>query len=128
MVRAQAWYAKGSYAKALADLKHVTGKVPLDLPGLDLLARIRASCPDAALRDGKIAVESAIRACELTSWKQARCLDTLAAACAEAGDFAAAVNWQTKAIELEANPAQEADYRARLKLYQKKKPYRDAKP
>ncbi len=70
----------------------------------------------------------AIEACELTRWKEAYCLETLAAAHAEAGDFASAVKWQVKAIELEADPKEKEEYRPRLKLFQEKKPYRETKP
>ena len=50
-------------------------------------------------------------------------LDTLAAACAESGDFEAAVKWQTKAIELETNEEDKHGYGTRLTLYQENKPY-----
>ncbi len=40
------------------------------------------------------------RACELTQWRDPDCLDTLAAACAEVGDFASAIKWQTQAVKL----------------------------
>ena len=70
----------------------------------------------------------AIEACELTRWKQAYCLETLAAGSAEVGDFAAAVKWQTKAIELETDAKLKEEYRSRLKLYQERKPFRDTKP
>jgi len=55
-------------------------------------------------------------------------LDTLAAADAEAGDFDSAVKWQAKAIALESNPQEKAEYGTRLALYMDRKPYRDAKP
>ena len=80
------------------------------------------------MRDGKEAVDSATKACELTEWEKASYLGTLAAAYAEAGDFAAAVKWQTKAIELGKNEKEKEKYGKRLKLYKEKKPYRLARP
>ena len=64
------------------------------------LARILATCNDNDVRDGNRAVQEAILACELTQWSDPDCLDTLAAAYAEAGDYQSAVQWQTKAIVL----------------------------
>jgi hypothetical protein len=70
-------------------------------------------------------VASATRACELTGWKNAGVLDTLAAASAEAGDFASAVKWQTRAIELLPGQERNKDLRSRLDLYQHQQPYRE---
>jgi hypothetical protein len=51
----------------------------------------------------------------------------MAAACAEFGDFATAVKWETKALEaLPKEDAAQQSFRSRLALYQDKKPYRDA--
>ena len=47
-----------------------------------------ATSPDAKLRNGRRAIELATRACELTKYKAAYILSTLAAAYAETGDFA----------------------------------------
>ena len=83
---------------------------------------------EAKFRDGKRAVALATTACGLTNWKDANKLDTLAAAYAEAGDFDAAITWQTTAIELLHDEMERGAYRSRLALYQAKKPYREPSP
>ena len=76
-----------------------------------------------SIATGKKAVESAQKACELSQWKDAHYIGTLAAAYAEAGDFDSAVRWQTQANALDSTPETKADGEARLKLYREKKPY-----
>ena len=88
-------------------------------------AWIWATCPESKYRDGKKAVESATKACELTKWKDAFTVGTLAAAHAEAGDFVSAVKWQIKANELYADAQDMRKGQDRLKLYQERKPYRE---
>lgn len=89
------------------------------------LAYYLATSPEAEIRDGKKALEHAQRACELTSWKEAEYLDTLAACYAENGDFAEAIRWSQKAIELATDAEDAKYYKSALKLYQENKPYRD---
>ena len=92
-------------------------------------AWLLATCPEAAHRDGKRAVESATRACELTKWKHAGYVDTLAASYAETGDFDKAVHWQRKAVELLPKDSDErSGMEDRLKLYRNRTPYRDKPP
>jgi tetratricopeptide (TPR) repeat protein len=92
------------------------------------LARIQAASPEAELRDGKKAVELATKACELTSWSNPDFVDTLAAAFAETGDFESAIKWQSKAIQLssERRSTSQGSSEERLKLYQSRKPFREA--
>ena len=87
-------------------------------------AWVRATCPDARFRDGKLAIASATRACELTHWQDTGELSILAAAFAEAGDFAQAVKWQQKVVALTTEPRSAQVGRARLTLYMADKPYR----
>lgn len=63
----------------------------------------------------------------MTGWKEANDLDTLAAACAEAANFDAAVKWQEKAIGLLAKNDELSRKRFgdRLKLYRERKPYHE---
>lgn len=86
-------------------------------------AWLRATSPDPAVRNGKMAVRQATRACELTAWKDSDELDTLAAAYAEVGDFDAALRWQKEAIA-RAPLAQRTKMHRRLSLYQNRTPYR----
>jgi tetratricopeptide (TPR) repeat protein len=84
-----------------------------------------ATSPDAKFRDGKRAVEFATRACELSHWKEAYPIGTLAAAHAEAGDFDAAVMWQEKAQTLYKDDKDREKGLDRLVRYKAHKPYRD---
>ena len=98
---------------------------PRNSVALNEQAWLWATCPDAKYRDGKRAVESATRACELSEWKDENHLGTLAAAQAEIGDFSKAVEFQEKADKLSTDPERKKKGEERLKLYRDKKPYRD---
>jgi tetratricopeptide (TPR) repeat protein len=123
-VRARVFFEKGEFARTLADLDGATRLEPSDAEGHQGRAWILATCPDAKIRNGSQAVVSATRACELTGWKVPHTLTTLAAAYSETGNFAAAVEWQQKALDLAAdNSAQKPEYRRLLGRYMAKKPY-----
>jgi tRNA A-37 threonylcarbamoyl transferase component Bud32/tetratricopeptide (TPR) repeat protein len=122
---------------ASGDLKNVDGAAILlhemtqvNLASADAcnaLAWLRATSPEAPLRNGRQAVEFAEKACNLTEWKSAAEIDTLAAAYAEQGEFAEAVRWQTKALELA--PSQLKDGIAeRLQQYNSGQAYREKSP
>jgi tetratricopeptide (TPR) repeat protein len=115
---------KGEWAEAAADYAEAIGRGSNLANAYDGRAWIWAACPDAKHRDGKRAVESATKSCELTAWKVPNNLDTLAAAYAESGDFLSAVKWQAKAVALATDEDDKAAYSTRLKLYRAKKPYR----
>jgi tetratricopeptide (TPR) repeat protein len=124
IVRGNYWHARGKYETALADFNEAVRADPEESGGHVCRAWLLATCPVAEYRDGPGAVASATRACELTGWKGAYEVSTLAAACAEAGDFDAAVKWQEKAIGLYDDETLKQNARARLALYRAREPYR----
>ena len=123
--RGNAWQDKKEYDKAISDYNEAIRLDPKDASAYNGRAWLWATCPDAKYRDGARSVESATTACKLSDWKAAYNLGTLAAACAEAGDFARAVKWQEKAVAMHADGADRQEWVDRLKLYQDQKPYRD---
>ena len=94
---------------------------------LNALAWIQATSPDPAFRDGNNARNYALQACELSEWKAFVAVETLAAAWAETGNFAEAIKWQEKALEL-APLKYRVELRGRLDLYKSGKPYRTTLP
>jgi tetratricopeptide (TPR) repeat protein len=154
--RAIIYRITGNYGAALRDLNALT-KVTYQTTNpygmalaLNWRAEIHAVCPDSSFRDGKAAVEDAKRACDMSKWKYADYIDTLAAACGESGDFDSAVRYEQQAIDLNrsgkddsiqktgdpggdklaaemAKTAQQAlpAYRHRLELYKQHHPYHE---
>jgi hypothetical protein len=80
------------------------------------------------LRDGNKAVELGQQAEQLAGGESPQILDTLAAACAEAGRFGEAVETAKRALNLSATqnnqPLADA-IQTRLKLYETHSPYRE---
>lgn len=93
------WMRKNDYRRALEYFDSEIRQFPDLQSAHKMRAWILATCRDAQIRNGKAAVLSATRACELDNWS-ADSLETLAAAYAESGDFASAVKWQTKAVDM----------------------------
>ena len=116
---------KGEYEKSNADFKKVLEVDPNNSWALSCLAWIYATCPDAKFRDGKTALQNAIKAYQSGRNYDCRVLFSLAAAYAECGDFAQAGEWQEKAIEVEPQDGENGDkvLQARLELFKQGKPY-----
>ncbi len=94
---------------------------------LNNLAWVLATSPKDEVRDGVRALKFGQEAAELTEFKEAHILSTLASAYAEKGDFAEAIKWSTKAVELgkEEQHAQIEQLEQELKSYQENKPWRE---
>ena len=99
---------------------------PENVEPLRNLAWLRATSPEAALRNGAEAIKLAERANRLTGGKQPEVLDTLAAAYAAAGLFPDALAAVRKALELATQQNKRAlaeALPARIALYEAGKPY-----
>ncbi len=94
-------------------------------PGLGL-----CTSPTDGLRNAKRAIEVATKACELTDYKAAHILSTLAAAYAESGDMKTAIEWSEKAVKLaesqpDGDPETLKHLKEELESYKQGKPWRE---
>jgi tetratricopeptide (TPR) repeat protein len=96
-----------------------------ELDAQNAIAWLLATHPEPAVRDGGEAVTYAEQAVAATRRANPEYLDTLAAAHAEAGDFAKAVAVQKEAMALLHTEEEKRGYASRLKLYESGSPYRE---
>jgi len=104
---------------------------PDDGNALNNLAWVLATNPADATRDGKRAVELAMKATTLPGGNVPIVLRTLAAAYAESGDFSKAIDTAQHAIDLataQNNTSLLATLRHEIELYQARTPYRESPP
>lgn len=113
--RGLAHRGQAAYEEAFSDFSEAVRLDARNAQAANDLARLLATCPEEKLRNGRRAVELAEQACRLTNHERADFLDTLAAAHAEAGQFAEAVKWAEKALQ--RAPVNAAAIRGRLELY-----------
>jgi tetratricopeptide (TPR) repeat protein len=114
----------GSYQRAREALEASAGRFPDQAPLADLLARLLATCPEGAVRDGRRAVAIAEQVVEIAPTVDHT--ETLAMALAEAGRWDEAVAAQRRALSLEkANGQANSDRRLRrLAFYERREPVR----
>ncbi|MBC7854902.1 MAG: tetratricopeptide repeat protein, partial [Pirellulaceae bacterium] len=125
--RGNAYHELKEYAKAEEDYAIALKSRP-DYPNLLVsIAWQLATCPDARFRDGKKAMELATKANEEFKWKLPEHVDALAAAYAENGQFAEAVKWEKKAMELleKGQTDSRKKMQSRLELYREARPFRE---
>jgi tetratricopeptide (TPR) repeat protein len=121
----------GKAAEAIAEYQQALEIKPGDADAQNNLAWLRATCPQASLRNGAEAIQHAERANQLAGGKRLDVLDTLAAAYAEAGRFSEALTTARQAFEL---AEQQHDrslaniLRTRIALYEAGKPFHETLP
>ena len=124
--RARAYVMEKNYVLALGDLKEIENtNLPKPEAAMNSLAWFEATCPDGRMRNGKGAVEAAIKACELSYWKNWAYIDTLAAAYGESGQFDDAVKYEKWALQMVNRGTRRTKMEQRLGLYEQRKPYRE---
>jgi tetratricopeptide (TPR) repeat protein len=122
-----AYGKQGRSAEGVEKLKRALALRPDWIRPQRILAWVLATDPDASVRDGETAVRLATDACARTKKAVSRCLDTQAAAYAEAGRYADAVATAERAHTLALETGERAAAKhisARLALYRESKPYR----
>ncbi|MEM9412457.1 MAG: tetratricopeptide repeat protein [Planctomycetota bacterium] len=92
---------------------------------LNNLAWVLATSTIDDLRDGQRAIELATEAAEITDYKAAYILSTLASGYAETGDFETAKKWAAKAVEFAESDEQRIGLQEELDMYKLEKPWRE---
>jgi tetratricopeptide (TPR) repeat protein len=116
---------QGNEAQAVGRFREAMRHNPNDLPTLIFLASVLASSENPHIRNGTEAIALAEKANILTDSREPLVLDTLAMACAEAGRFNDAQQFEQRAIQLAlaASLKETNVMNQRLELYQSGHPY-----
>jgi len=120
--------AKGHPREAIASYREAIRLLPGWPPAMRRLAWLFATYPDGAIRDGAEAVRLASKASARTGNKNARMLDTLAAAQAENGNFKGALIVAEQALAAARSAGDDSfadEIETRLALYRDGVPFRD---
>lgn len=125
--RGDAYLSIGQHAEAVADYEKELAKNPEDSGTLNNLSWVLSTSPKDDVRNGSRALELALKAAELSEFKAAHILSTLASAYAETGDFDKAREWITKAVSIaEENKADNLEsLKKEAESYQKNEPWRE---
>ncbi|NNM26829.1 MAG: tetratricopeptide repeat protein [Phycisphaerales bacterium] len=125
---ARSLYRSGAVGDAVKVLRTALARNSTDAQLRNDLAWMLATGPDASYRNGAEAIRLITPLCEQTNFQNPMLLNTLAAACAEAGKFDEAVRHATRAAEVAGSTPQYRGMvpalRQRLALYEQEQPYR----
>jgi tetratricopeptide (TPR) repeat protein len=119
-----AYALRGERADAIEHFRQVVRLEPDWTPGLSELAWLLATAPEARLHDARQAVRIAEHAADITGNGDARVLDVLAAAYADAGSFDRALATAKAALRLMPADPLAGDIRHRHALYQAHQAFR----
>jgi Tfp pilus assembly protein PilF len=113
---------KGQYDQAISDFNKAIEINPMDAQAYNNLAWLFATAKVPGFRNGEKAVVLALKACELSEWKDPGYLDTLAASYARVGDFGNATKSQERALQI-FEEGKKTEAQKRLNLYREHRPW-----
>jgi len=113
---------EGQYDQAISDFNKAIEINPTDAQAYNNLAWLFATAKVPGFRNGEKAVVLALKACELSEWKNPEYLGTLAASYARVGDFGNATKWQEKALQI-FEERKKTEAQKRLNLYREHRPW-----
>lgn len=117
--RRKVWTTLGEFQEVIDDLTAAIERDPKEPRDCQELAILFATCPKSELRDKAKAIEYAEKACEITDWHDAACLDNLARVHAETDNFEQAAKWERKAIGLAKFDFVKKRYQKTLAAYER---------
>jgi len=100
---------RGEYAMAAKDYQQVARLKPNDAPSQSMYAWLLVYSKDKSVQSGLAAMQAAKAACELSSWTNRDTVELLAAACAMAGDYDRAVDYEKQAMNFDGLKEKERD-------------------
>jgi serine/threonine-protein kinase len=104
-----------AYSEAIQHYKEALQIDPDSAVTHNNLAWLYATCEDPKWRDPRSALEHARKAVELTQWKKAGFIDTLAEANYASGSYQEAVRIQSRALQLEPQDPELQEHMARYR-------------
>lgn len=120
---ADAYQYLGRWTEAAASYQAAVGADSKNARAYQNAAWLMATCPQKSVRNAELALAAAKRAIEL-SGRDARSIDTLAAATAATGKTRDASKLQSEAIELSEDQEEREEFAERLKIYQRGSAYK----
>jgi len=114
-----------NYTAAIADYDAAIKHAPQYAMAYQNKAWLLATCAKDEVRDGRAAFEAAGKACQIRQYKNPGDVKALAAAYAELRDFAHAVEFQQKVIDMTEGDAKTTEQEI-MKLYKAKQPFRSS--
>jgi len=124
--RGLAFYSLGNYPQAIEDLQKAIDLDPRYRKAYENLAWLRATCPDASLRDGSLALSLAKKAYFLRGTGTPGLYDIMAAAYASQGRYEMAIKYQQLAIETAGKEIANKEFEKRLALYKSDTAYQES--